>query len=169
MFKLVCSWTTPPISTCVYSHDEFSWAFHVIFVALPLLCIIVIANRITKNRVGLGMRCCCGLLAVCEETGPKVDTTTKWCCFHMKSSSSPAWVDIYKLCECFCELFKIWLLFSDRLTGLNIETYHSSLISDAGFVIEHSFWGIVMLDSTRFIAGNEVLLWVVGSLQRNCL
>jgi len=59
-----------------------------------------------------------------------------------KNSSSPALVDIYELQEYFCELLKTWLLSSLLVPRLNIETYHSGLIPDAGFVIGNSSWGI---------------------------
>jgi len=46
--------------------------------------------------------------------------------FHVKSSSSPALVDIHELCEYFCELLKVWLLSSDRLT-VNTKDEHQSM------------------------------------------
>ena len=42
---------------------------------------------------------------------------------RMKSSSSPALVDIFKLHEYFCELLIVWLLSSDSLT-VSTKTEH---------------------------------------------
>ena len=52
MFKLVVS-PALPVSTRCRSRDE---CMLLVFTTLPLLCIIVIANRKSKNMVGLGMR-----------------------------------------------------------------------------------------------------------------